>query len=90
MIKDIKDFPLLDAIQSFENGKEVIRLCNEGIEESEKQLIQLDQEFQNTPFEHEQTNIINDMFVITKHLDTCLASKLLVKNALKQFAPIYN
>jgi len=90
MIKNIKDFPRLDAIQQYENGQEIIRLCNEGISEMEEHLERLRLELNNTPFEHEQEMIVEDIVRCNVHLSVCEASKTMVKDALNQLAPIFN
>jgi len=90
MIKNIKDFPRLDLIQQYENGKEIIRLCNEGIQEMEDNLECLRLELNATPFEHEQMEIVDNIVICNVHLSICEASKLKVEDALKLIAPIYN
>lgn len=90
MIKNIKDFPRLDLIQQYENGKEIIRLCNEGIQEMEDNLECLRLELNTTPFEHEQMEIVENIVICNVHLSICEASKLKVEDALKLIVPIYN
>ena len=90
MIKNIKDFPRLDAVQQYENGQEIIRLCNEGISEMEEHLERLRLELNTTPFEHEQEMIVEDIVRCNVHMSVCEASKIMVKNALTHLAPIFN
>ncbi len=90
MIKNIKDFPRLDLIQQYENGKEIIRLCNEGIQEIEDHLECLRLELNNTPFEHEQLDIVENIVSCNIHLSVCETSKVMVEDALKRITPLYN
>jgi hypothetical protein len=90
MIKNIKDFPRLDLIQQYENGKEIIRLCNEGIQEMEDHLECLRLELNTTPFEHEQHDIVKNIVSCNIHLSVCEASKVVIEDALKRITPLYN
>jgi hypothetical protein len=90
MIKNIKDFPRLDVIQQYENGKEIIRLCNEGIKDMEEHLERLSLELNNTPFEHEQSEIVKDIITCNVHLSLCESSRMMAEDALKRLIPLYN
>ena len=90
MIKNIKDFPRLDLIQQYENGKEIIRLYNEGIQEMEDHLERLRLELNNTPFEHEQLQIVDNIVVCNVHLTVCEESKMMLEAELKRLALLFN
>ena len=90
MIKNIKDFPRLDLFQQYENGKEIIRLCNEGIQEMEEHLEMLRLELNTAVLETEQVEIIEDIVRCNVHLSVCESSKMMVEDALKRIAPLYN
>jgi len=90
MIKNIKDFPRLDLIQQYENGKEIIRLCDETIQEIEDHLERLRLELNNTLFEHEQLQIVDDIVACNVHLSVCESSRMMVEDELKRFTPLFN
>jgi hypothetical protein len=90
MIKDIRQFPRLDWIQQYENSKEIIRLCNEGIQEMEEQLEALRLELNTAVLDSEQMDIIENIVACNVHISVCESSKLMVENDLKRFAPLFN
>ncbi len=90
IIKDIKDFPRLDLFQQYENGKEIIRLCDEGIQEMEEQLEALQLELNTAVLETEQLDIIENIVACNIHMSICESSKLMVEDALKRIIPLYN
>lgn len=90
MIKNIKDFPRLDLIQQYENGKEIVRLCDDGIKDMEKTILRLTVELDETPFEHEKHEIVKDIITCNVHLTVCEESKMALEAELKRLAPLYN
>jgi len=89
MIKNIKDFPRLDLIQQYENGKEIIRLCDEGIQEAEKiiRLLSIDLD---KACEYEKQEIVKDIITCNIHLTICEKSRRVVENELKHLTPLFN
>jgi hypothetical protein len=90
MIKNIKDFPRLDAIQQYENCKETIRLCDETIQGIEDYIERLRLELYYTPFEFEQLQIVDGIVACSVQLSACESSKKMVENKLKHLAPLFN
>jgi hypothetical protein len=90
MIKDIEQFPLLNAHQSILNAQEIIRLCNEGISEMEDILERLRLELDNTPIAFEQEQIIEDIVTANLHLGVCVMGKNTVYSQLKSLNHILN
>ncbi len=90
MIKNIKDFPRLDLFQQYENGKEIIRLCDESIQEMGEQLEALQLELNTVKLETEQMEIIENIVACSVHLSICESNKLMVEDALKRIIPLYN
>ena len=90
MIKDIYQFPLLNTHQFILNTKEIIRLCDEGIQESESNLEQLRLELDNAVLEYEQDEIIENIVACNLHLGVCALSRSHAYSGLKQFDFILN